>query len=138
MNQIISWTQSNSRTCAYALTNDGAQFILACTASIMPAVELSLGFFPFLAHSHIFASSVYMTIFFYISGHAYVSSIVLDTFYTIVLLFLGECPTMCGIVDAGAYKLPSFVFPPTTTSHSNIPSTPQNPTLSTFGNHVAP
>ena len=64
MNLIISRTQTNSRTCAYALTNYGAQLISVCTASIMPGLELSLGFFPFLAHSHIFASSAHMTIFF--------------------------------------------------------------------------
>ena len=63
-NLIISRTQSNSRMCAYAPTNDGAQLILACTAWIMPSLELSFSVFPFLAHSHIFASSGHMTIFF--------------------------------------------------------------------------
>jgi len=63
---------------------------------------------------------------FYIYRDAYVSSIVLYTSYIIVLPFLGECPTMCGIVDAGAYKLTAFVLPPATMSHSNTLATPQN------------
>ena len=64
MSLIISRTQSNNRTCAYALTNYGAQLILACTTSIMPGLELSLGFFPFLAHSRIFASRSHLTVIF--------------------------------------------------------------------------
>ena len=47
-NLIISRTQSNSRTCAYALTNDVAQIILACTSSIMPGLELSFLFWRIL------------------------------------------------------------------------------------------
>ena len=46
-------------------------------------------------------------------GDAFVSSIVLCTFYIIVLPSFDDAPDLCGIVDAGAYELASFVLPPT-------------------------
>jgi hypothetical protein len=47
VNMIICRTQSNSKRCAYAFTYDGAELILACTTSMMPRLELSLGFVSF-------------------------------------------------------------------------------------------
>ena len=53
-------------------------------------------------------------------GDALITSIILYTFYIIVLPFFGEYPTVCGIVDVGAYKL-------TALSPTNYHNTQQHP-----------
>jgi len=61
MNMIISWTQCNSKTCAYALTNDGVQLILAHNHSIMPGYRALTRI---LTNFHIFACSAHIAMIF--------------------------------------------------------------------------
>ena len=44
---------------------------------------------------------------------------------------------VCGIVDAGAYKLRVFVLLPTTMAHGNTLSTPQKRIFLISGDHMA-
>ena len=89
-----------------------------------------------LTNFHISACSAHIVIIFYIYGDAFVSSIVLCTFYIIVLPFWGGCLAVCGIVDAGAYNFVVSFLPPTTTSHNNILVKPQTRRFSILGNYV--
>ena len=67
----------------------------------------------------------------------FVSSIVLYTFYIIVLLSFDEVPDLCCIVDAGAYKLVVFVLPPTPHGLNNTLLMPRWRHFSILGDHVA-
>ena len=79
MNMITFCTHCNSKTCTDTLIYDGAQLILSFAGSIMPG---SCALTQILTNSHIFASSAHMSIIF---TDAFISSIVLCTFYTTVL-----------------------------------------------------
>ena len=67
----------------------------------------------------------------------FVSSIVLYTFYIIVLLSFDEVPDLCCIVDAGACKLGVFVLPLTPRGLNNTLPTPRRRHFSILGDHVA-
>lgn len=110
VNLFIFRTRFNSKTCAYILTNDCAQLILARTCSIMPGSSALTRIF---AYSHIFASSLHLTIIF---TYLETPSSPLSYYVRFILLccpFVVEPDTMCGIVDAGAYELRAFILPPT-------------------------
>ena len=61
VNMIICRTQSNNKTCAYSLTDDAVQFILARNDSIMPGYW-ALAWI--LTNFHIFTCSAHLTMIF--------------------------------------------------------------------------
>jgi hypothetical protein len=78
----------------------------------------------FLNNSYIFPFSSHLTIIF-IYRDTFVSSIVLCTLYIIVLPSFDDAPDLCGVVDAGAYELHSFIFLPTPRGLNNMLPTPR-------------
>src|ERR1700730_8631443 len=120
--------------CAYTSTNDGAQLVLA---QGYPGLELSPGVSFFGAFSYIFASSAHMTIIF---TYSETLLYILSRYVHFILLFClppMSATLLCGLVDAGAYELTPFVFPPTTTRLSNTLSTPRQHIFSIFDDYVA-
>ena len=133
VNIIIYRTRSNSKTCAYTFTYNGAQLILALTCSRMPGYWALTRF---LTYSHISASRSHLIIIF-----TYMETPTSPLSSYVHFILLCRLPPMsarlvCGFVDVGAYELTcSSLLPPPPRLNITL-ATPRKRLFSILGDYV--